>query len=229
MSRLGRLLHPDSKQSAVLPGSFRLFLSAAFPSLPLSLSPLLHRFLPFSHAELLLTATSSFQFAESLQRREERRFRSSEAAEPPAANDSGRREHLAALCDLDFQLLRGPEGRSASTRPQTGSGEPEIGSLAQNITTNFWLFSAWKGLNVKLPVWVYRSWRYPAWSVWFIHLRHKTFDLYWVFTFYHIKSCRWNPVRHFKVEMQRSDINICIRPDIEYNSRSGIGDNVPNP
>lgn len=121
------------------------------------------------------------------------------------------------------------EGRSASTRPQTGSGEPEIGSLAQNITTTFWLFSAWKGLNVKLPVWVYRSWRYPAWSVWFIHLRHKTFDLYWVFTFYHIKSCRWNPVGHFKVEMQRSDINICIRPDIEYNSRSGIGDNVPNP
>lgn len=45
----------------------------------------------------------------------------SKVTEPPTANNSGQSEHLAALCDLNFQLFEGPKLRH---QPQTGSGEP---------------------------------------------------------------------------------------------------------
>lgn len=59
------MLHPNSKQSATLPGSFPLFLFSSFPKLPLFQQPPHSHFLSFSQADLLLTTRRSFQLAES--------------------------------------------------------------------------------------------------------------------------------------------------------------------
>ena len=133
------MLHPDSKQFGLLPGSFPLFLqpssSLHFQGTP-QLPPHTHaHFLSFSKTDCLLTSRCHFQSAESFLVRDQggvtRRefcagrvshcFWRTDVTEPPTANNSRQSEHLAALYDLNFQLFGGSE---LCHQPQTGSGEP---------------------------------------------------------------------------------------------------------
>lgn len=133
------MLHPDSKQSGLLPGSFPLFLQPApflffaFPRLSLFHCPphslpvifpnraFADRRMQFPVCWIISHPRSGSDPCKFCTNRVSHCFWQTYVTEPPTANDSVQSEHLAALYDLNFQLFGGSE---LCHQPQTGSGEP---------------------------------------------------------------------------------------------------------